>query len=102
MGSPEDEPERSGREGPQHQVRIAQPLALGKYAITFADYDRYAAAAGLKKPQDRGWGRGRRPVINALTLKTPRAIAVGSRSKPGRVTACPRKRNGNTLAGRGL
>ena len=64
MGAPPDEPGRYYHEGPQHQVDIAQPFALGKYAVTFEEYDRYAAAAGVKKPEDQGWGRGRRPVIN--------------------------------------
>ena len=34
------------------------------YELTFADYDRFCAATGRKKPDDRGWGRGRHPVIN--------------------------------------
>ncbi|MBL0355119.1 MAG: SUMF1/EgtB/PvdO family nonheme iron enzyme [Dechloromonas sp.] len=64
MGSPPDEPERSEDGDPQHEVRIAQPFAMGVHALTFADYDRYAEASGEKKPDDKGWGRGRRPVIN--------------------------------------
>jgi formylglycine-generating enzyme required for sulfatase activity len=64
MGSPPDEPGRSGDEGPQHEVRIAKPFALGVYAVTFDDYDRYCAATKQAKPEDRGWGRGNRPVIN--------------------------------------
>ncbi|MGB4226305.1 MAG: SUMF1/EgtB/PvdO family nonheme iron enzyme [Candidatus Dechloromonas phosphoritropha] len=64
MGSPPDEPERSENEGPQHEVRIAQPFAMGVHALTFADYDRYAEASGVQKPDDEGWGRGSRPVIN--------------------------------------
>nr|MBX2855922.1 formylglycine-generating enzyme family protein [Paracoccaceae bacterium] len=68
MGSPLDEPGRYDWEGPQHQVRIARPFALGKYAVTFDDYDRYAAAAGVDKPEDEGWGRGRRPVINVTHM----------------------------------
>ncbi|MGH8544016.1 MAG: TIR domain-containing protein, partial [Gammaproteobacteria bacterium] len=38
MGSPADEPERSDEEGPQHEVRIAQPFAMGVYAVTCDDY----------------------------------------------------------------
>ena len=51
-------------EQPIHEVTIAKPFALGKYAVTFDDYDRYAQAAGVEKPSDQGWGRGSRPVIN--------------------------------------
>ncbi len=64
MGSPTDEPGRDGDEGPQHRVRIPRPFALGITEVTFADYDRFARATGRKKPDDEGWGRGKRPVIN--------------------------------------
>jgi formylglycine-generating enzyme required for sulfatase activity len=48
-------------ESPVHLVEIRAPLAVGRYAMTFAEWD----VAGLEhKPADRGWGRGRRPVIN--------------------------------------
>ncbi len=63
MGSPEDEPERGGDER-QHLVTIKQPFALGRYAVTFAEYDKFAEATGREKPGDENWGRGRRPVIN--------------------------------------
>ncbi len=51
-------------EKPVHEVRIAQPFAMGRYEVTFAEYDRYAQATGKEKPDDRGWGRGNRPVVN--------------------------------------
>lgn len=63
MGSPEDEPGRQNNEGPQHKVVIAKPFAMGRYAVTFEEYDRFCEATGQKKPHDEGWGRGRRPVI---------------------------------------
>jgi hypothetical protein len=49
---------------PLRTVAFDKPFAMGKYEVTFADYDRYAAATGRKKPDDYGWGRGKRPVIN--------------------------------------
>ena len=64
MGSPPDEPARSDGEGPQHTVRITQPFAIGVYAVTFDDYDRFACATGAALPEDEGWGRASRPVIN--------------------------------------
>jgi formylglycine-generating enzyme required for sulfatase activity len=64
MGSPKDEPERTEDESPQHEVTIARPYAMGRYAVTFAEYEVYAKAKGQAVPGDRGWGRGRRPVIN--------------------------------------
>ena len=67
MGSPEDEPERESRrpgvESPQHPVRIAHRFGLGKYAVTFDEYDAYCAARGVDRPSDEGWGGARRPVI---------------------------------------
>ncbi len=62
MGSPPDEPLRSDDER-QHEVEIA-PFALGKYAVTFEEYDRFATATKREKPSDSDWGRGQRPVIN--------------------------------------
>jgi formylglycine-generating enzyme required for sulfatase activity len=51
-------------EGPQHKVTIPAPFAIGRYAVTFAEWDAFAAAKGGYRPEDRGWGRGDRPVIN--------------------------------------
>jgi formylglycine-generating enzyme required for sulfatase activity len=65
MGSPLSEADRSNDEGPQRKVTIAKPFAVGKFEVTFAEWDACIAAGGCKnRPLDRGWGRGRRPVIN--------------------------------------
>ncbi len=64
MGSPSSEPERDDDEWPQHEVRIERPFAIGQYEVTFEEYERFAEATGRRKPDDAGWGRGRRPVIN--------------------------------------
>jgi formylglycine-generating enzyme required for sulfatase activity len=32
--------------------------------VTFDEYDKFAKAAHRQLPGDKGWGRGRRPVIN--------------------------------------
>jgi formylglycine-generating enzyme required for sulfatase activity len=63
MGSPEDEPDREEDEGPQRLVTIASPFAMARYAVTFEEYDRFAAATSRLPPLDEGWGRGRQPVI---------------------------------------
>ena len=91
MGSREGEGRASER--PRHAVTIAHPLLVGKYPITFDEWDAFDQAEGIvdisvteirtesgvffKKtnktwqenrrkytPEDLGWGRGRRPVIN--------------------------------------
>jgi formylglycine-generating enzyme required for sulfatase activity len=65
MGSPANEAVREADEGPQHRVTIARPFAVGKFEVTFAEWDACVAAGGCRhNPDDRGWGRGKRPVIN--------------------------------------
>jgi formylglycine-generating enzyme required for sulfatase activity len=65
MGSPAGEARREADEGPQHRVRIGYRLAVGKYEVTFAEWDACVAGGGCTyKPNDRGWGHGRRPVID--------------------------------------
>ncbi len=64
MGSPENEPNRFESEGPVRTVTFQRPFAIGKYEVTFAEYDRFAAASGRRLAGDSGWGRGSRPVIN--------------------------------------
>lgn len=64
MGSPKHEPGRLDSEGPQHEVIIGQPFALGVYAVTFAEYDRFCEITDRKPPNDYDWGRENRPVIN--------------------------------------
>ncbi|MET0193354.1 MAG: SUMF1/EgtB/PvdO family nonheme iron enzyme, partial [Hyphomicrobiaceae bacterium] len=65
MGSPAAEEGRFANEGPQRKVTIGVPFAVGKFEVTFAEWDACVAAAGCKhKPNDRGWGRGKRPAIN--------------------------------------
>ncbi len=66
MGSPASEPERYDDEGPQHKVTIPKPFAVGRFAVTFAEWDACVADGGCGgyKPSDQGWGRDDRPVIN--------------------------------------
>ncbi len=66
MGSPPAEQGRPGDEGPQHRVTIRQPFAVGKYEVTFAEWDACARLGGCNfyQPDDNDWGRDRRPVIN--------------------------------------
>jgi formylglycine-generating enzyme required for sulfatase activity len=50
-------------EFPQHQV-ILSNYYIGKNEVTFNEYDRFCNDTGREKPNDNGWGRGLRPVIN--------------------------------------
>jgi len=49
-------------ERPQHPVEL-HAFAIGKYEVSFEEYDRFAQATGRRLPPDEGWGRGDRPVI---------------------------------------
>ncbi len=65
MGSPESEESRRFSEGPQHQVTISNPFAVGKFEVTFREWDACVSEGGCShRPDDQGWGRGNRPVIN--------------------------------------
>jgi formylglycine-generating enzyme required for sulfatase activity len=46
-------------------MTIARPFAVGKFEVTFAEWDACVAAGGCgHRRGDEGWGRNRRPVIN--------------------------------------
>ncbi|MBU0655278.1 MAG: SUMF1/EgtB/PvdO family nonheme iron enzyme [Gammaproteobacteria bacterium] len=52
-----------GDEKPAHEINISS-FFLGKYPITFTEFDYFCESVGVAKPDDEGWGRGKRPVIN--------------------------------------
>ncbi|MNT79191.1 Hercynine oxygenase [compost metagenome] len=65
MGSPPGESGRFGNEG-QHPVEILQPFAIGRFSLTFAQFDACVQDGGCDgyRPSDEGWGRGTRPAVN--------------------------------------
>lgn len=82
MGSPEDEKGRKFNEGPQVEISISKPFAVGKYELTWEAWEACVADQGCVDNSDRrygstaesdfdpdwdgdaGFGRGSRPVIN--------------------------------------
>ncbi len=60
MGS--NDSDASSNETP-HTVTVSN-FEIMKYEVTFAEYDKFCDATGRGKPDDEGWGRGSRPVIN--------------------------------------
>ena len=64
MGSLPSEANFPKSETPRHKVDV-RSFALGKYELTFAEWDACVTAGGCEhKPLDKGWGRDSRPVIN--------------------------------------
>ena len=53
-----------GEAGEQHKVTISKPFAISRCEVTFADYQQFTAATHRELPDDNGWGKGNRPVIN--------------------------------------
>ena len=59
-------PGDSGRfhhEGPVRPVTFTRPLAIGKFEVTFDEWDACVAEKGCPKVDDKGRGKGRRPVV---------------------------------------
>ena len=46
MGSPETEAERRDNEGPQREVSLTRPFALGRYTVTRVQFASFVAATG--------------------------------------------------------
>ena len=77
---------RSAR--PVRTVTISRPIAMGRYPVTFEDHDRFVAATGVERPDDEGWGRGRRPVIN-VSWEDARAYAAWLSAQTGKCYRLP-------------
>ncbi|MDO6745747.1 bifunctional serine/threonine-protein kinase/formylglycine-generating enzyme family protein [Gilvimarinus sp. 1_MG-2023] len=58
LGGPDDDTQ------PYQKIRFNQPFAIGKYEVTFAQYEIFAQQQSLALPGDNKWGRKDRPVIN--------------------------------------
>lgn len=63
MGTPEGEFGRYPDED-QHEVEIKKGFWMGKYEVTFDQYDHFCKKTGNSKARDEFWGRGNRPVIH--------------------------------------
>jgi formylglycine-generating enzyme required for sulfatase activity len=88
MGSPESERGRGSNEGPQRKVAV-QAFAIGKFEVTFAQWDACVAEGGCKhKPSDETWGRGRRPVIN-VSWRDATAFGAWLSRKTGKTYRLP-------------
>ena len=88
MGSRTSESYR-GAETP-HPVTIPSPFALSTHEITFEQWDACVADGGCGgyAPDDQGWGRGNRPVVNVSWNDTKAYVEWLSR-KTGRQYRLP-------------
>ena len=62
-----DPDSRSAKGGEEEQRRVVfeRPFLIGKFEITFEQWDACHRAGGCShQPHDKGWGRAMRPVIN--------------------------------------
>ena len=91
MGSPSSEEGRNDGEGPQRHVTVPLPFALGRYEVTFAEWDACSSAGycrsiksgGDLRDGDQGWGRGSRPVITVSWNDTRRFLDWLNSRVPG-------------------
>lgn len=73
---------------PVHRVSINHSIAMMKYEVTFADYDKYSDATGASRAKDEGWGRGRRPVIR-VSWSDAKAYANWLGGQTGKIYRLP-------------
>ena len=88
MGCLNDDDDCDGDEKPVHEVTLPNNFAMAVYEVTFAEYDRYVQATGVRRPDDEGRGRGNRPVIG-VDWEEARAYARWLSEQTGRSYRLP-------------
>ncbi|MBA4337370.1 MAG: hypothetical protein C0421_00815 [Hyphomonas sp.] len=66
MGSPSTESGRSSDEGPQRTVIIGYRLAVGKFEVTWSEWEACISDGGCRgyTPDNLpGWGKGKHPIV---------------------------------------
>jgi formylglycine-generating enzyme required for sulfatase activity len=72
-------------ERPPYKVVIAKPFAVGKFEVIFAEWDACISDNGCThKPNDQGWGRDRRPVVDVSADHIQMQYIPWLRRKTGR------------------
>lgn len=99
MGSPESEPRREYGET-QHEVTISKAFGLGRYPVTFIEYDHFCEQTSHEKPYVDDLGEAAVPwSMSATTIHWP--IATGSAKRRSGNIIFRARHNGNTLVGQG-
>src|SRR6266478_7365277 len=90
MGTPASEPDRFKGEDPMHRVTIAKPFAVGRFAISFDEWDACLADSGCggNKGDDKGFGRGRMPA-QGINFEAAKSYLAWLSNKVGRTYRLP-------------
>jgi formylglycine-generating enzyme required for sulfatase activity len=77
MGANDEDDRFAGiLEKPRHRVEIREGFLIGKYPVTFEEWDLFTDEnSGAYRPADYGWGRGRLPVFNVSWFDAQAYIA---------------------------
>ncbi|MGE5503579.1 MAG: formylglycine-generating enzyme family protein [Actinomycetota bacterium] len=76
-------------ERPAREVAIDRPFALMRTEVTFDQWQACVQAGACRRtPDDHGWGRGKRPVVN-VTWDEARAFAAWIGAKARRTCRLP-------------
>ncbi len=77
IGNTRDDSEGDNNEKPVHRVTLTYDYWIGKYEVTFDEYDVFCDATGKSKPHDgpawaptTHWGRGTHPAFNVTRRKS--------------------------------
>ena len=83
MGSPDGEGYAS--EKPRHKVKIERPFAVGKFEVTWDDWEACVAMRGCdgRPTGDGGFGKGNQPLINVSWDQAKSYVAWLSRMTGG-------------------
>src|SRR4051794_38453856 len=89
MGTPADEPYRLKGEDPVHKVAIAKPFAVGRFTISFDEWDACLADGGCNgKKGSGGYGRGRMPA-DGIDFEAAKSYIAWLSRKVGRTYRLP-------------
>jgi formylglycine-generating enzyme required for sulfatase activity len=90
MGTPATEIDRYEGEDPVHRVTIPKPFAVGRFSISFDEWDACLADGGCngKRGDDHGFGRGRMPA-QGISFENAQAYLAWLSKKVGRTYRLP-------------
>jgi formylglycine-generating enzyme required for sulfatase activity len=90
MGTPLSEVDRYKGEDPLHQVTLARPFAVGRFTISFDEWDACLADGGCDgfKGTEWGFGRGRLPAAG-ITFAAAKSYLIWLSKKVGRTYRLP-------------